>query len=201
MSNLPIRSPMQINVRPGGQVDVSLNGQSVTGPINVVPETGPARDWLAELGLPKDWAQLEAMAQATRLSPRKFSCIAVDESPTRFPGNWRFRPREIRHGYTGYYLTFGHLPLVIGHCDPVLKWPAGEIDGAEGGCITAVCQLYDSALAMAAWVGLERGIFQHVSAIVLHAPEDPIGGGTLLELGLTDYPGCPNARVLKTWES
>jgi hypothetical protein len=40
-----------------------------------------------------------------------------------------------------------------------------------------------------------------VCAVLLAPPRTPPGQGGILEVALIDYPGCPNVRVLSTWES
>jgi hypothetical protein len=71
----------------------------------------------------------------------------------------------------------------------------------EGDCIIAQAQLFDSLLAEKAFEGLQRGIFTHVCPLILRKPDEPLGTGQLVEVSLTtdDYPGCPGARILKTW--
>lgn len=201
MSDLPIRSPLQIDMRVGSDPQLSHAGVPLSGPVDTVPQDGPVRDWLKELGLPKDWAQLDHLAKPRGFANRFARIIVVDESPTRFPGAWRFRPAEIAFQQGGYQLTLAHLGLVIGRCDLLHVNPAGAVPGAEGMCLVATVTFYDSALARAAWRGIASNIFTHVSAIVARPPEAPPGGGELIEIGLVDSPGCPGARVLTWWEA
>lgn len=200
--SLPSKSLMQYRMADDGQVEVSLCGRPLSGPINIVPQAGPVRDWLAELDLPKDWARLDEMAQATTLSTRKFSAVLLDESRTLYPGAWRFRPQDICHDHPGGYpVTLSHTGFTIGRCDSVWRLPVGARVDTEGVCLVVEATLYDSALARAAWAGIERHIFGHVSAVILHAPNDPVGAGSLLEFGITDFPGCRNAKILKWWDT
>ncbi|MBX9658566.1 MAG: hypothetical protein K2X00_08355 [Nitrospiraceae bacterium] len=135
------------------------------------------RDWLQELGLPKDWEQLEHLAKPRGFANRFARIIVVDESPTRFPGSWRFRPAEIAFRQGGYQLTLAHLGFVIGQCDLLFLKPAGAVPEAEGMCLVASASFYDSDLATAAWRGVKANIFTHVSAIVVRPLEMPRGGG------------------------
>ena len=92
MSDLPIKSPLQINLHARSEPQVSFAEVPLTGPMDIVPQDGPVRDWLQELGLPKDWEQLDQLAKPRGFADRFAKIIVVDESPTRFPGAWRFRP-------------------------------------------------------------------------------------------------------------
>lgn len=200
MSDLPIKSPLQIDMHARSEPQLSFAGVPLTGPMDIVPQDGPVRDWLQELGLPKDWEQLDQLAKPRGFADRFARIIVVDESPTRFPGAWRFRPSEIVFQPGGYLFTLGHLGLVIGKCVFLHVNPAGAVPEADGMCLTATVRFYDSDLAMAAWRGIASNIFAHVSAIVVRPPDVPAGGGELMEIGLVDSPGCPGARILKTWE-
>mgnify|MGYP001619823558 CR=1 FL=1 len=201
MSDLPIKSPLKIELQAGSEPQLSFAGVSIIGPVDTVPEDGPVRDWFQELGLPKDWEQLDHLAQPRDFADRFARVIVVDESQTRFPGAWRFRPSEIAFQQGGCLLTLAHLGLVIGQCIFLHVNPAGAVPEAEGMCLTATVTFYDSDLATAAWRGIASNIFTHVSAIVVRPPEAPPGGGELIEIGLVDSPGCPGARVLRWWEA
>lgn len=201
MSDLPIKSPLQIDMHARSEPQLSFAGVPLTGPMDIVPQDGPVRDWLQELGLPKDWEQLDQLAKPRGFADRFARIIVVDESPTRFPGAWRFRPSEIVF-QRGYYLfTLSHLGLVIGRCSLLHVNPAGVVPGTDGMCLTATVMFYDSDLAMAAWRGIASNIFTHVSAIVVRPPDAPADVGELIEIGLVNSPGCPGARILKTWEA
>lgn len=204
MNDLPVTSPFQLDVGTDGKVDASLGGLPITGPLDLVPDSGPLCDWLEELELPKDWDKLQRLAIATGYSHRVMKFILLDESVTKFPGEWRFRPYDVDFhpwGYGGYDLTLAHLGLVIGRCDCLSRFPPGVIPEAEGACIIALATLFDSALATVAWKGIEQKIFTHVSGVVARDPAEPQGTGTLIEVGLIDVPGCPGARILKAWEA
>jgi len=200
MRDLTIKSPLQVNVSRDGSVHATIDGLPITGPLETVPHEGPVFDWLEELGLPKDWVQLDRLAKYTGDSCRMMKFILVDESQTKFPGAWRFKPTEIRFQSSGYPITLGHLGLIIGRCDLLCLFPAGVIPEAEGACIVGIGTFFDSALATAAWTGIERKIFTHVSGVIARPSTDPPGGGAVIdEVGLTDYPGCTGALILKTW--
>ena len=49
-------------------------------------------------------------------------------------------------------------------------------------------------------IRVEREIFSGVCAVLLKPPSEPDGRGGIGEITLIDYPGCPNARILKFWE-
>jgi len=200
VSDLPTKSPIELQIRDDGSVRATIGGISHHGPLETIVQEGPVRDWFDELGLPKDLDQLDRLAKSNRFSGRMIKIIVVDESRTNFPGAWRFKPTEIQFLPGGYLLMLSHLGLVIGQCDLLTLHPPGVIPEAEGACITAVARLYDSALATAAWNGIERKIFTHVSGTFARPPLDPPGGGVLIDgLNLTDYSGCPGAQILKSW--
>ncbi len=203
MHDLPSMSPLRITIDqhtgtvavdgiPGVQVDTVEAVLTIEGQ--------PVRDWLVELGLPKHWETLEAMATPRGYSKRWVRFVVGDESRTAFPGKWRQVPRLWRYHRSGYLLTLAHLPFVLGVCHTVWRGNPEEAPGAEGACVLSEARLYDSDLADAAWRGIQQGIFIGVSPILERRGMDPQGGGAILEIGLTDQPVCPGARILKTWE-
>jgi hypothetical protein len=68
--------------------------------------------------------------------------------------------------------------------------------GADGENVMGDCLLYDSDLADAALKGIKLGIFTGVSPILIRLASSPPGGGHILEIGLTDQPVCPGAKLL-----
>ena len=203
MSEYPTRSPLQLRQQADGAWTVGLEG--VTR-VDTIDEQEPPRDWLAELDLPKDWSKLEAMARPRGLSARRVRCIIGDESPTCFPGAWRYRPQAWTYA-DDLNVTLGHLSFIVGRVEHVYpgsrdQWAAEKqkVDGATGEFVIGEVRLYDSDLADAAWEGIRQGIFGHVCAILVRSTTAPLGTGELLEVALTDRPACPGARILETWE-
>jgi len=72
----------------------------------------------------------------------------------------------------------------------------------EGACLIGEAQLFNSRLADKAWEAIQRGIFSHVCAVLFRQPNESPGTGSVVEVSLVtgDFPGCRNARILKTWE-
>src|SRR5262245_22627950 len=103
---LSSKSNIQITGHEPGRVQVNIAGMPVNGRIEVVPQEGTVRDWLAELNLPKDWTRLEELAQARGLSARFFRTIVFDESLTCW--GWRYRPEAIQF-QTELQVTLAHL--------------------------------------------------------------------------------------------
>lgn len=185
---------------PGVRLDTIQEQGRVTG-----------RDIERELGLPHFYEDWEVIAKPQGLSRRRVWFIAADESETRLQGHIRLQPRKITRP-PACYLEFGHRGFVVGlvdtfllaytECRDQLKYLGIELPASvEGDCLIAQAQLFDSPLADKAWEAIQRGIFTHVCPLVLRKEEEPLGTGQLVEVSLTtdDYPGCPEARVLKTW--
>lgn len=167
-----------------------------------------------ELGLPtyfEEWAEL---AKPQGLSGRMVRFVLADESVTRFHGNPRLQPTKIALPPTAVcHLEFGHRGFLVGVVSAFfpgyldyradLKQIGLEVPSfVEGDCILAQAQLFASPLADKAWEAIERGIFTHVCPLLLRNDTEPLGTGRLVEVSLTtgEYPGCPGARILKTWE-
>lgn len=188
--------------------------------VEAVEENGPPRNWLNELGLPANHEDLEILARPRGLSARRLSFILVDESPTRFPGQPRLNPEKIGLP-PAVQLELGHIGYAIGTVDyfapllqsrklsssddPVLLQgiaPSATPFSPEGDFIFAIAKLFDSPLAEAAWRGVEEGIFTHACPIIYRRPDEPAGGGVLIEVSVVgqEFPGCPNARILRRWE-
>ncbi len=180
--------------------------------LDTIAEQGhvTARDIRHELGLPiyyEEWAEL---AKHTGMSNRMFRCVLVDESPSRLPGNPRLSPAEIVP--TPCYLEFGHQGFIVGQVAAFYFVPKNgrsllqrmgiEVPSyVEGDCLIADAQLFCSPLADKAWEAIERGIFTHVCVVVFRQNSQALGTGQLVEVTLTtdDFPGCQNAKILKTW--
>lgn len=185
--------------------DWSVEGMPGT-PTLAIEETRPVRDWLAELDIPKDWAKIEAMAQPRGLSARHLRFIVADESPTLLPGAIRLQPKQYLFHHNGQMLTMAHLGFAIGILDRVWLAEPGEVASCEveGSAILGEATLYDSALADAAWRGIQQGIFGHACGVVkfmrLTRPSGFVWKKDLLmEVAITDLPGCLNAKILKGW--
>ncbi len=202
--NLPTRG-LQFTQTSSGGWGVE---QAPNTPTFTVQDSEPVRDWLAELDLPKDWGKLEAMAQPKGMSTRRLRFILVDESLTALPGIPRFKPQQwLFFPGEQYRFTLAHLGFVIGSVTNIWRAKPGEFEPGtvEGAAILAEATLYDSALADAAWRGIQQGIFGHACGVV-HMWRAPLPDGgevakdELLEVALIDRPGCRNARILRSWE-
>jgi len=209
-----MKSPWQQFTRlPDGSI--TLEGHPELA-IEVIEEQGPAtgRDIESELGLPKYYEEWELLAQARGLSGRQIQFICADESPTRFPGHYRFQPRRITLPTT-CHLEFGHRGFVVGTVHPFLlgfdelrelvdSMFSFEIpQELQGDYIIGQATLFDSPLADKAWDALRLGIFSHVCPLVLRQLDEPVGTGQLVEVSLVsnDYPECPGAKIFKMWDS
>lgn len=187
---------------PNVQVETVLEQGTVQG-----------RNWQQELGLPTYHEEWEAMARPRSMpSGRRIQFVLMDESVTRLKGNPRLQPQHIMLPYpTKCPLTLSHTGFVVGivYSFLLISEPDREAlkglridqpDFTEGQWILSEAELFSSALADAAWQGLQEQIFTHTCPVLFTKPGEPIGGGELIEVALTpgDYPGCQNARVLKT---
>lgn len=170
------------------------------------------RDIEAELGLPQYFEEWEELAKPRGLSSRQLRFILMDESETRFPGQYKLQPQQVALPTT-CHLEFGHRGFVVGIVSAFIlgfddrraQIPAlfgVELPkDTEGDYIVGQATLMDSPLADKAWDALQLGIFTHVCPLIFRTPDEPVGTGHLVEVSVTtgDYPGCPGARVLKTW--
>lgn len=212
-------SPLQFIKKPDGTM--GLKGQpSVT--LETVEGQGQVkgRDWPSELGLPPFYEDWEVLARPRGMSSRRLSFVLMDESPTNQKGHPRLRPEMIELP-TSCQFELGHTGFVVGivNCfvpllrsqklscndEPVLL-PSSEPFSLpftpEGSFVVAQAQFYDSGLAEAAWLGITRGIFSHACPVIFKPFGAPADTGTLLQVSLVpgDFPGCPNARILRQWE-
>ncbi|HSL03726.1 MAG TPA: hypothetical protein VK901_09335 [Nitrospiraceae bacterium] len=213
MTQLAHLSPIQYVHQPDGRI--TLEGLPNVA-VQVIAEQGAVqgRDWQRELGLPTYHEEWEAMARPRSLtSGRTIRFVLMDESQTRFPGHPRLQPHRVMLPYpmrcpltlshTGFVVGTVYSFLLISEQDhEALKRMAIDLpDFTEGQWILSEAELFSSALADKAWQGLQEQIFSHTCPVLLAKPGEPIGAGELIEVALTpgDYPGCPGARVLKTW--
>jgi hypothetical protein len=167
---------------------------------HTIEEHGEPRDWLQELDIEKSWERIDQMAVVKGLSRRKFECIIADSSPTKFPGNPRFNISKWTYPSGGLYLELGHLGRYIGVLEHIWLGSPSKVQTVEPPFIMAQATFFDSELAERAWQGLQRGIFTHVSPVLLLPTNEPTGPAILLRAGLTDVPSCENARVIRSWE-
>lgn len=178
------------------------------------------RDWQSELFLPKYREDWEALARPRGLSARRVSFVLMDEAPTNQKGHPRLRPEMIELptscqfelGHTGFVVGIVNyfVPLLrsqkLSRSDEPMLLPSSEPLSLpftpEGSFVIAYAQLYDSPLAEAAWLGITRGIFSHACPVIFKPFGAPASTGTLLQVSLVpgDFPGCPNARILRQWE-
>jgi hypothetical protein len=184
--------------------------------VEVIADQGRVvgRDIEKELRLPKYRDDWEHLATSRGLSARQCRFVLMDESETRFPGQPRLRPQQIMLPTT-CYLEFAHRGFIVGVVNAFLlgfdeqRTSLPSLLGIdlptdmEGDYIIGQAILFDSPLADAAWLALQRGLFTHVCPLILreHPETEPVGTGRLVEVSLTsdDYPGCANARILAIW--
>ena len=203
----------QYDHQPDGSI--GLVGRPDVG-IEVIQDQGrvTGRNIEAELGLPKYFEEWEVLAKPRGLSRRQIQFIVMDQSETRFPDRYRFQPQRVTLPST-CHLEFGHRGFVVGIVHTFLlgfeelreripsMFSVELPEEVEGDYIVGQGTLFDSPLAEKAWDALRLGIFTHVCPLVFRKIDEPAGTGQLVELSLVagDYPGCQNARVLKTWEA
>jgi hypothetical protein len=172
------------------------------------------RNWQQELRLPTYHEEWETMARPRSLtSGRRIQFVLMDESVTRLTGNPRLQPQNIMLPYPMRVpLTLSHTGFVVGTVysflliseqdrEALKRLCIDQPDFTEGQWILSEAELFDSSLADTTWRGLQAQIFTHTCSLLSTQPGEPIGAGELIEVALTtgDYPGCQNARVLKTW--
>jgi hypothetical protein len=203
----------QYNHQPNGTI--TLEGLPGVD-IEVIEEQGrvTGRNLEAELGLPKYFEEWEELAKPRGLSRRYIQFILMDQSATRFPDRYRLQPKRVTLPST-CHLEFGHRGFVVGIVHSFLlgfeelreqipsMFSVELPEEVEGDYIVAQATLFDSPLAEKAWEALQRGIFTHVCPLIFRKTGEPAGTGQLVEVSLVDgdYPGCENAKVLKTWEA
>ena len=205
-------SPIQFVQRADGRMEIEGMPHLA---LETIQEQGSVtgRNWQGELGLPTYYEEWEVMARTEAMSARRLRFVLMDEAPTRLPGNPRMVPRRVvlprtcplELGHTGF--TIGVVSaFFLGFGEERQAMPSAlgiEVPGhLEGDYIIGTAQLFDSALAEKAWQGLRQNIFTHVCPNVLRPSGAPAGTGQLVQVTLCsgEYPGCSNARILKTWE-
>lgn len=204
-----MKSPYQYSHNPDGSIGIVglPNIQVLT-----VAEQGcvRGRDWQTELSLPTYAEEWEQMAEVVGMSNRGLRFIVMDQSPSRLPGHPRLNPKTIvlpaqcplELGHTGFVIGFVYRFTTafddVRDLVPSLFNVEVPLDLIEGDYVIAEAVLFDSPLADAAWEGLQLGIFSHTCAMTFMAD----GVESLVQVTLTcgDFPGCPGARILKTWE-
>ena len=207
-------SPIQYVQQPDGRI--ALEGlPNVTAQAIKEQGTVQGRDWQQELGLPHFYEDWEIMARPRGLtSGRRIRFVLMDESRTKFPGHPRLQPQHVQIPYPMRCpLTISHTGFVVGTVNSFLLIAQEDRealkglgieppDFTEGQWILSEAELFDSPLADTAWQGLQKQIFTHTCPVLFAKPDTAMGAGELIEVALTpgDYPGCPGARILKTWE-
>jgi hypothetical protein len=207
-------SPIQYVHHPDGRI--TLEGlPNVTVETILEPGAVPVRDWQQELKLPIFHEEWELMGRPRSLtSGRRIQFVLMDESRTRLPGQPRLQPHRLMAlSRMKCPLTLSHTGLVVGTVYTFLLVSDHRVarsllgmeppDFTVGHWILSEAELFHSPLADAAWQGLQAQVLTHACAVLLAKPGEAIGGGQLIEVALTPrhYPGCQNARVLKTWEA
>lgn len=208
-------SPIQYVHHPDGRI--TLEGLPNVK-VETILEQGAVQehDWQQELKLPIFHEEWELMGRPRSLtSGRRIQFVLMDESRTRLPGQPRLQPHRVTHPYSMKCpLTLSHTGFVVGTVYSFLliseqvrvTLPLLGVEPPDftvGHWILSEAELFHSPLADAAWQGLQAQILTHACAVLLAKPGEAIGGGQLIEVALTPgvYPGCQNARVLKTWEA
>ena len=175
--------------------------------VQTIQEQGSVqgRNWQQELGLPTYHEEWEAMARPHSLtSGRRIQFVLLDESETRLPGNPRLQPHHVMIPYPMRCpLTLSHTGFVVGTVSSFLLISEqdrealkglgiDQPDFTEGQWILSEAELFSSALADTAWQGLREQIFTHTCPVLLTKLGEPIGGGELIEVALTngDFPAC-----------
>jgi hypothetical protein len=215
---LPTKSFLQVRQRPDG---TWYQEDAPDVLLRIAENADPPRDVLAELGVPKDWAELERWAQPLGFCNRYLEFVLVDEGPTRLQGGHPMRPAELTF-MLPTPLVFDHLGFVVGALTGVRMGTEPErVEGVTGDFLIGTGRLYRSPLAAAAWRGIERGLFPGVCAVhlfgqhltpppgvqgmVRHAVGDRAvfvepGKGLIAEVGIVHQPACPGAKFLRSWE-
>jgi hypothetical protein len=189
--------PIQYQRAQDGSWQVSgLDGVSISK-VEIFDDTEPVFDWLQALGIEKDREKISQMAVPAGFSSRFLRVIVCDESPTKL--GFKFQPPQlfVRERPP---LTLGHIGYAVGEVQWLQLGGLDEAVDVEGDYIWGIAQLFDSALADAAWRGIQGKIFQHVCAVVLRPSSEPAGTGEIVEVALTDRPGSPGARILEKWQ-
>lgn len=208
----PHISPIQFAQQPDGSMRLE-SMPHVT--LETIQEQGQVvgRDWQKELGLPQYYEDWELLARDTRLSAQYLRFVLMDEAVTRLQGHPRMQPQKVilpqvcplELGHTSFLIGIVHA-FILGFDAARQEIPSMlgiEVPrDLEGDYIIGTAQLFDSLLAQKAWEGLQKNIFTHVCPNVFRPAGEPPGTGLLVQVTLApgDYPGCPNARILKTWE-
>jgi hypothetical protein len=182
--------------------------------LEVIADQGHAtgRDITTALGLPTYFEDWEVLAQSRGVSARHARFILMDESETKFPGHYRLQPQRVTLPPL-CYLEFAHRGFIVGVVHSFILGFRDNLDtlthmgiavpaDVEGDYLIGQATLFESPLAEKAWDGLRTGLFTHVCPALLRQPDELAGTGRLMEVSLTtdDNPGCPGARILKTWE-
>lgn len=209
-----MKSPFQYQFHPDGTI--TLAGCPDTT-LELIEEQGivVGRNWQAELGLPTYYEQWEDWAQVRGPSHRHVRFVLIDASPSRLPGHPRVQPHLLVLPEQGCLFELGHTGFVIGvvysfaRCcgddrRAVPRLLGFEIPAdlqVEGDFIIGQAQLLNSRLSDAAWRGLQAGLLSHVCPMSWRPTEG--GDERLVQVTLTtgDYPGCPHATILATWEA
>jgi len=206
-SELPYRSPFAPQLQPDGTYVAKTNEGVPFAYADVIEDPDPIIDWQAELGLPHDLEELAVLARPRGLSSRRLRAVCGDESVTRRSAGRPLRPQEWLYRFSGTPFSMEHLGLIIGVCyrmenfpnDPVVRSIMMDLPEAAGNFLVVEVQLYDSMLAEAAWLGIQRRRFTHVCPVLLRPLDAPPDSGELVEVCLTHRPVCPGARILKHW--
>lgn len=207
-----MKSPFQYSHNPDGSIGiVGLSNIQVL----TVEEQGRVRgrDWQQELGLPTYFEQWEIAAQVRGMSNRSVRFILMDQSESRLPGHPRLNPQAVtlpktcplEVGHSGFLVGFVHA-FITGFDEmrelvPQLYDIEIPDPKPEGDYIVGTARLYDSQLADVVWQGIKQKIFSHVCPMIFAPAESPdMQRLAQVSLACGDYPGCPGARILKTWE-
>lgn len=208
---LPHLSPFRVVPQPDGSFcTIDGDGRVTCDAVEAVEDDQPEliQDWQTILGLPHDEHALMELAKPRGFSSRRLKFIVGDEGPTRRKDGRPLRPQEWIYAWSGTPFALEHLGLVVGMCDrlvgvpndPVVRSIMDDIPEAVGNFLLGEALLYDSPLADAVWLGIQRGIFKFACPVLLRSLNTPLDSGELVEVCLTHRPVCLGARLLRYWE-
>lgn len=203
-------SPFQFQQAPDGSMSLADHPDIR---LDTIEEQGTVtgRDWQNELGFPYYFEEWEALAKLRSDAYRgTLTFIAMDQSETRLPGHPRLQPKQIvlptlcslELGHSGFVVGFVYaFFLGIDDLRTVISSRLGLNTPAEirGDYLIGQATFFDSAMAEMAQEGLDRGIFTHTCPVVWSPDGALPGTGALVQVSLVcgDFPGCPNAKVLR----
>jgi len=147
-------------------------------------------------------------ARAEAVTIRRLRCVALDESPPRFPDEPGLRVTRRFHlrPHEPVVLLFGEdRRLDCGLVESLELMRPGATPGTVGAHMVAVGRIFDTRLGSAVWGAIQAGLLNAVCAS-LEDPEYDQGGRlsggavTELSLGPLERVTLPGAAILAAWE-